>query len=294
MDRIVILGGGVGGTLTANLLVKQARARQMTTARGDDHASSTRPASTPTSPASCTSPWAASGPSHLSAAGARRCSIRGSTWSSATSIKVDPVQQTVAPQVAARRLPYDELVIATGSPHRARGDRALRHRGPSLLHRRGGRWSCATRSTRSPAAGSSSASPACPTSARRHRWRWPSSSRPSCASATCASAPSCTSAPPSAAPSPSSRSARWSPRSWPRRASSCTRSSTSNASTPTARSWRASRARSCGYDLLILVPPHTGQPFLIDSGLAQRAGRVAADRPGDPPGRRPAAHPRPR
>ena len=38
------------------------------------------------------------------------------------------------------------------------------------------------------------------------------------------------------------------------RASRCTRSSTSRRSIPSARSSRASRARSCPYDLLILVP----------------------------------------
>ena len=56
------------------------------------------------------------------------------------------------------------------------------------------------------------------------------------------------------------------------RASSCTPSSTSRPSIPSARSSRASRARSSPYDLLILVPPHKGQQFLIDSGLAPAPG----------------------
>ena len=40
------------------------------------------------------------------------------------------------------------------------------------------------------------------------------------------------------------------------------------------------------YDLLILVPPHKGQQFLIDSGSCARAGWLAAHRPGDAPGGR--------
>ena len=57
MHRILILGGGVGGTLTANLLVKKLRPR--IEAREVESRSSTRPASTSTSPGSCTSRWAA-------------------------------------------------------------------------------------------------------------------------------------------------------------------------------------------------------------------------------------------
>jgi Uncharacterized NAD(FAD)-dependent dehydrogenases len=45
--------------------------------------------------------------------------------------------------------------------------------------------------------------------------------------------------------SPSRASRRWPPRSWPRRGSSCTPSSTSSRSTQSARSSSASRARSC-------------------------------------------------
>ena len=43
MQRILILGGGVGGTLTANLLVKKLR-RQIEARRGRRSRSSTRPA----------------------------------------------------------------------------------------------------------------------------------------------------------------------------------------------------------------------------------------------------------
>ena len=95
-----------------------------------------------------------------------------------------------------------------------------------------------------------------------------------------------TSARRSGAPSRSRASPRWRRRSSRRRASSSTRSSTSSRSTPSARSSRASKARSCGYDLLILVPPHKGQQFLIDSGLAAGPRRLAADRSAHAPGRR--------
>ena len=39
------------------------------------------------------------------------------------------------------------------------------------------------------------------------------------------------------------------------------------------------------YDLLILVPPHKGAQFVIDSGLAPGPRWLAADRPAHPPGR---------
>ena len=66
MQRILILGGGVGGTLTANLLVRRLRRRVDAGEVTHHRRRPDRPA-TSTSRGSCTSPWAASAPSASSA-----------------------------------------------------------------------------------------------------------------------------------------------------------------------------------------------------------------------------------
>ena len=152
MQRILILGGGVGGTLTANLLVQEA-APPGQGGRGDDHRR--RPDGPPRLPAGVHV--------HRDGRRARRpprsarsvaCSTRASTLVVGEVERVDDAAQIV--QLAdGQRLGYDYLVLATGSPDRARGDRALRDRGPSLLHAPRRRSSSAGRSTRSTAGGSS-------------------------------------------------------------------------------------------------------------------------------------------
>ena len=65
MQRILILGGGVGGTLTANLLVKKLRAR---IDRGEVEVLVVDATGQHVyQPASCTSRWAANGPRTSSA-----------------------------------------------------------------------------------------------------------------------------------------------------------------------------------------------------------------------------------
>ena len=170
MERIVILGGGVGGTLTANLLVKRLGVELddgraaitvidatgqhtyqpgfMYIAMGGERAS--RPA--PPGDIPPRSPGPARG-------------RRGRDGRSGPQTITLDWGETV---------PYDQLVIATGCrivPE------AIDHFDTEAHHfytAEAAASSCATRSTRSPADGSSSASPACPTSARRRRWRWPS------------------------------------------------------------------------------------------------------------------------
>ena len=232
MQRILIVGGGVGGTLTANLLVKRLR-RQVTT--GDVEVIVVDAIGAARLPAGLhvhrdgrrtgRQPHSAGAVAPRQARHARRRrGRRPSTRRPRTVTLTDGLHARLRPARPRHRV-----------AHRARGDRALRHRGPSLLHGRGRRPAARRRSTHSRAAASSSASPGCRTSARRRRWRWRSSSNPSCASAACATGRRSTSARPSGAPSPSKACRRWRRRSSRRRGSSCTRSSTSRPSTPTAR-----------------------------------------------------------
>ena len=58
----------------------------------------------------------------------------------------------------------------------------------------------------------------------------------------------------------------------PRRGSSSTRSSTSRRSIADRKVVQSLEGEELPYDLLILVPPHKGQQFLIDSGLAPAPG----------------------
>ncbi len=76
MQRIVIVGGGVGGTLIANLLAREL-GRQID--RGEVNMTVVdRRASTSTSPGSCTSPWGTRSRRAWSVPSAR-CSTSGST-----------------------------------------------------------------------------------------------------------------------------------------------------------------------------------------------------------------------
>ena len=209
----------------------------------DDHGRRRdRPARLPAR-ASCTSPWAASGPRSSSGPSAR-CSTSGSSSSSARSRRSTRRAQVVdAGRRPAARLrpprPRDRLA------DRARGDRALRHRGPPLLHRRGG-------ARAAPRARRVHGRP------DRHRHRRDALQVP--AGAARGRVPDRVRAPRARPPRQErdpllladrarvhdrERVARWPPRSSRRRASSSTRSSTSRRSTRSARSSRASRARSC-------------------------------------------------
>ena len=167
MKRILILGGGVGGTLTANLLIKklrrQVKAGEVTITVVDQTGQHTY------QPGLHVHRDGRRARREAPAARARPARSAGGLVVGEIE-KVDEPTQTVhladgqRPRLRPAR-PRDRLA------HRAGGDRALRHRGPSLLHAPRRRSSSARRSTRSPAGGSSSASPACPTSARRRRSR---------------------------------------------------------------------------------------------------------------------------
>ena len=167
MKRILILGGGVGGTLTANLLVKklrrQVKAGEVTITVVDQTGQHTYQP----------------GFMYIAMGGERAEHLqrpeRGLLDSRVTLVvgEVDKVDETAQPRPPRRRraarlrLPGPRHRLAD----RARGDRALRHRGPSLLHRRGGTRAPrgARRLHRRPDRDRHRR--ACPTSARRRRSR---------------------------------------------------------------------------------------------------------------------------
>ena len=243
MQRILILGGGVGGTLTANLLVKKLRAPDRPR-RGRGHGRRRdRPARLPAG-------------LHVHRDGRRAGREPPAPERSLLDKRVDARRRRgrrgrrgdARSSTLADGLPlgYDQLVLATGSRIVPEAIEHFDTRGPALLHGRGGRSSCARRSTRSTAGGSSSASPAMPykcppaplevaflieAELRERGLRDRRDDRLLLADR--------------ARLHDRERLARWRRRSSPRRASSCTRSSTSRRSTPSARSSRASRARSC-------------------------------------------------
>ena len=110
MERILILGGGVGGTLTANLLARRLH-RPSPRARSTSPWS-TRSAPTSTSPGSCTSRWAASARSGSRGRSGPCSTPRSGCWSTGL-VRVDE-----PPGPSSRdgeRSPYDYLVLATGS-----------------------------------------------------------------------------------------------------------------------------------------------------------------------------------
>ncbi len=63
---------------------------------------------------------------------------------------------------------------------------------------------------------------------------------------------------------------------------------------PAAKQVLSLEGEELPYDLLILVPPHKGQQFLMDSGPRACPRRLAADRSAHPAGRRPPERLRPR
>ena len=121
-------------------------------------------------------------------------------------------------------------------------------------------------------AGSSSASPGCPTSARRRRSRSPSSSRrssASAASATSADIHFCSPIGRAFTIESVSRHGHADPRGEGDRAAHVLQR---RGDRPGAQAVVSLEGEELPYDLLILVPPHKGQQFLIDSGLAPAPG----------------------
>ena len=133
MDHVVVLGGGVGGTIAANLIARKLRRRIDAGAAAVTVVDATgRHAYQPGYMALA---FGQDRPSNLvrperSLLDANVNLLVGDV------IGIDTAAQTVT-FAAGSILRYDQLVIATGSPNRARGDRALRQRGSPLLH--GGR-----------------------------------------------------------------------------------------------------------------------------------------------------------
>ena len=168
MQRILILGGGVGGTLTANLLVKKLR-RRIDRGEVEDHGRRRdRPARLPAG-------------LHVhrhgrrtgrqpAPSGARAARQAGRPWSSARS-------SGSTSHSAGRHAHRRRCRSATTSWCWRPGRGSCRRRSSTSTPRPTTSTpprrppGCAPRSTGSTAAGSSSASPGCPTSARRPRSR---------------------------------------------------------------------------------------------------------------------------
>ena len=113
MQRVVILGGGVGGTLAANLI-----ARKLTTPiaarRGRGHGRRRDRHATPTSRATCTSRWAASAPRSSSAGALPARRQRQPRGRRASAASTPPPRRR--PRVAAQR-----CATTTWSSRRGRG-----------------------------------------------------------------------------------------------------------------------------------------------------------------------------
>ena len=268
MQRILILGGGVGGTLTANLLVKKLRARidrgevqvRVVDATGQ-HVYQP-------------------GFMYIAMGGERAANLQRperSLLDKRVHLVVGEVQRVDAEGPGGHPRPTACRSATTSScwrPGRASSPRrsSTSTRRPSTSTRRRPQRACAPRSTGSTAAGSSSGSPACPTSARPRRSRWPSSSNPSCASAGCASRPTIDFC------SPIGRAftiESVSEMATPILAAKGIELHTFfnvEAIDPERKVVQSLEGEELPYDLLILVPPHKGQQFLMDSGLAPAPG----------------------
>ena len=135
MQRVVILGGGVGGTLTANLVARKLKAR-IAQGRGEGHRRRRAPASTRYQPGYMYIAMGHERPERLDPprAVAPRQATSTSSWTSSQKIDVEASRVELA---SGEALHYDQLVIATGLAHRPRDDRGLRPGGPPLLHGRG-------------------------------------------------------------------------------------------------------------------------------------------------------------
>ena len=283
MKRILILGGGVGGTLTANLCPEALRADRPW--RRQRHRGRRSPVSTSTSPASCTSPWAASAPRVSSAPSDRLLDER-------VRLVVGEVDAHRRGVAARRRSAggaasgLRQLVLATGCANRPRGDRALRRGGAPLL-RPGG---CASASATALDAfeggriviGIAGMPYKCPPAPLEVAFLIESELRERGLRERRAS---CTSARRSGAPS---RSRRVSEMATPILAEKGIELHTFfNVETidRERKVVESLEGEELPYDLLILVPPHAGAvPHRL--GTCPGAGRLAADRSAHPPGRR--------
>ena len=269
MKHVLVLGGGVGGTLVANLisrkLKKQIDAGEASVTVVDETGKHVY------QPGFMYIAMGDQDPQARCASPSGACSTSASSSSSARS-RPSTRRPARSSSPTARRLDYDELILATGSrivpetiehfeqeAHHFYSEEAAAAaaHGARRVHGRQGRGRHRPHALQVPAGAAGGRLP--------HRGR-AARARPARARA------SCTTARPSGAPSPSSRSARWPPPSSSRRASSCTRSSTSRPSIPSARSSCSLEGEELAYDLLVLVPPHKGAQVLIDSGLAPRPG----------------------
>ena len=269
MQRIVVVGGGVGGTLVANLLARKLGPRRSTAARSsltvvDPEGAACLPARlhvhrhgqpAPRGPAS-----APSAASSTSGSGSRSARSSGST-----------TDGQLVELSGGERLAYDQLILATGSrivPELIRGfaeeahhfygagARAAPARCARRVQRRQDRDRDRGHAVQVPAG---AAGGRVPDRVRAPRAR------------ACARRARSTSARPSAVRSRSRASARW-PR--PILAEKGIELHTFfNVETiDRERKVISLEGEELPYDLLILVPPHRGAQFLIDSGFAPAPG----------------------
>ena len=268
MQRILILGGGVGGTLTANLLVRKLRRR---IDRGEVEVivvdATGQHVYQP-------------GFMYIAMGGERAANLQRperSLLDKRVTLVVGEVAsgRRGSPGRDPGRRPAARLRLARARDRiadRARGDRALRHRGPSLLHRRGRRPAAhgARRVQRRP---------------DRHRHRRDALQVPAGAARGRVPHRIRAARPRAARRRPPSTSAR-------RSAARSRIESVSEMATPILEEKgielhtffnveaidperkvvESLEGEELGYDLLILVPPHKGQQFLMDSGLAPAPG----------------------
>ena len=171
MQRILILGGGVGGTLVANLVSRKLKTRHRRRRRSSVTVVD-EPGDHVYQPGFMYIAMGGERAEQPVSARSDRCSTTASSSSSARSRgSTRPRRRS---SLERRRATLAVRLARPGHrlAHRARGDRALRHRRRTTsTPPRRRRTAARRRSTPSPAAGSSSASPGCPTSARRRRSR---------------------------------------------------------------------------------------------------------------------------
>ena len=186
MKRVVVLGGGVGGTLAANLIARKLK-REISAGQAKVTVVDAT-GSHAYQPGYMYIAMGSEKPENL--VRPEKSLLDGNVElviDSVTGIDAPGGHVTLASGVT---MAFDQLVIALGSRILPGRHGQLRVRGPPLLHAPRRRPGCARHSTRSRAARSSSASLASRTSARRRRSRSRSSSSPSSASAGCATRPS--------------------------------------------------------------------------------------------------------
>ena len=269
MERILILGGGVGGTIVANLLVKRLRPEIQSTAMSRSR-SSTSHGSHVYQPGFM---YIALGSERAERLKRPESSLLDERVELVVGevLGIDQEKQTSSELTHDRWLGYDQLVLATGSRIVPEADRALRDRGPPLLHRRGGAQAAGgarrlhRRTDRHRHRGHALQMPA-----RAARGHLPDRGR----------APRAQPAREKRDPLLLADRARLHDRDRQRHGHARARAKGIELHTffnvetidPDRKVVQSLEGEELPYDLLVLVPPHRGAQFLIDSGLAPAPG----------------------